>query len=488
MKKAIITVRDEVNSRIDGLDLTLRKRLQKKYSLIYPHARHTPAFKLGRWDGKANFFTSGGVTFNNLLEDIIPIIIEEGYEIELNDERQPFDFSQLQPVDVTTFQDITWPEGHPAAGEPITLRDYQIEAINIYIKNPQCIQELPTSAGKTLTTAALCKTVESLGRTVTIVPSQNLVKQTQEDYENIGLDVGVYYGGKKEHGKTHTIYTWQSMSAVMRQRRAEKLDYGLEELLQGVVAIIVDEAHGAAAQDLRTILSGPGRNIPLRWGLTGTEPKDEISRLALKVNIGKVANRLKASELQEQGYLSSCNINIMQLVEDVAYGNYQSELSYLTTNEKRLDYLAELITQVSESGNTLFLVDRVKTGEGLLERLGDKNAVFINGGMKADDRKDHYDEVREINDKIIIATTGVAAVGINIPRLYNVMLLEPGKSFVRVIQSIGRGLRKAKDKDHVEIWDICSTAKYSKRHLSTRKKYYKEAEYKFKVHKINYKN
>jgi superfamily II DNA or RNA helicase len=330
--------------------------------------------------------------------------------------------------------------------------------------------------------------VESFGRTVTIVPSQNLVKQTLEDYENLGLDVGVYYGGKKDLDKTHTIYTWQSMSSVIRQRRAEKLDYGLEELLQGVVAVVVDEAHGAAANDLKAILSGPGRNIPLRWGLTGTEPKDEISKISLRVNLGPVVNRVKASELQEKGYLSSCNINIMQMVEDVAYSNYQSELSYLTTNEKRLDYLAELITSVSETGNTLFLVDRVKTGEGLLERLGEKNAVFINGGMKADDRKDHYDEVREINDKIIIATYGVAAVGINIPRLHNVMLLEPGKSFVRVIQSIGRGLRKGKDKDHVEIWDITSTAKFSKRHLTARKKYYNEAGYPFKVNKIKYRD
>jgi superfamily II DNA or RNA helicase len=80
----------------------------------------------------------------------------------------------------------------------------------------------------------------------------------------------------------------------------------------------------------------------------------------------------------------------------------------------------------------------------------------------------------------------VAAVGINIPRIFNLVLLEPGKSFVRVIQSIGRGIRKAQDKDSVEIWDITSTCKYSKRHLTERKKYYKEAKYNFTVHKVTY--
>ena len=106
--------------------------------------------------------------------------------------------------------------------------------------------------------------------------------------------------------------------------------------------------------------------------------------------------------------------------------------------------------------------------------------------MKSKDRKDEYDEVAEAQSKIILATYGVAAVGINIPRIVNLVLIEPGKSFVRVIQSIGRGIRKAADKDHVEIWDITSSAKFSKRHLTQRKKFYKEANYPFSIAKINY--
>jgi superfamily II DNA or RNA helicase len=86
-----------------------------------------------------------------------------------------------------------------------------------------------------------------------------------------------------------------------------------------------------------------------------------------------------------------------------------------------------------------------------------------------------------------VATYGVAAVGINIPRIFNLVLLEPGKSFVRVIQSIGRGIRKADDKDFVQIWDFTSSAKFAKRHLTTRKKYYQEAKYPYKIEKVEYK-
>ena len=107
--------------------------------------------------------------------------------------------------------------------------------------------------------------------------------------------------------------------------------------------------------------------------------------------------------------------------------------------------------------------------------------------MKSKDRKDEYDEVSETNNKIIVATYGVAAVGINIPRIFNLVLIEPGKSFVRVIQYIGRGIRKAQDKDHVQIWDITSSAKFSKRHLTERKKFYREAKYPFHIEKVEYK-
>ena len=79
-----------------------------------------------------------------------------------------------------------------------------------------------------------------------------------------------------------------------------------------------------------------------------------------------------------------------------------------------------------------------------------------------------------------------AAVGINIPRIFNLVLVEPGKSFVRVIQSIGRGIRKAEDKDHVQIWDITSTCKFAKRHLTKRKAFYKEANYPFSVEKVDW--
>ena len=114
------------------------------------------------------------------------------------------------------------------------------------------------------------------------------------------------------------------------------------------------------------------------------------------------------------------------------------------------------------------------------------DSIFVSGKMKSKDRKEEYKEVQEVDGKIIIATYGVASTGINIVRIFNLVLFEAGKSFVRVIQSIGRGIRVAPDKDFVNVYDVCSNSKFSKRHLSKRKKFYAEAEYPFEVKKVSY--
>jgi superfamily II DNA or RNA helicase len=247
---------------------------------------------------------------------------------------------------------------------------------------------------------------------------------------------------------------------------------------------MVDEAHMAQADALKTMLTGPFAKVPIRWGLTGTIPKEKSQQLSLLVSIGAVTNKLSASELQDRGVLAQCHVNIVQLQDTVEFSNYQSELKHLLEDTDRLDTMAELILKVNATGNTLVLVDRVNAGKELISRLPD--SVFVSGETKLTERKEEYDEIATSTGKIIIATYGVAAVGINIPRIFNLVLIEPGKSFVRVIQSIGRGIRKAEDKDHVMIWDITSSCKFAKRHLTKRKEFYKDANYPFTVEKLKY--
>jgi superfamily II DNA or RNA helicase len=241
----------------------------------------------------------------------------------------------------------------------------------------------------------------------------------------------------------------------------------------------------AKADALKTLLTGVFAHIPIRWGLTGTIPKEDHARISILCSLGPVVGRLSASDLQEAGHLAQCHVNIVQLVDHVEYKEYQQELKYLLETTGRLTYIRNLILRVNATGNTLVLVDRVATGKLLVEYLGEQ-AVFVSGATKGTTRQAEYDEIATSTGKIIVATYGVAAVGINIPRIFNLVLIEPGKSFVRVIQSIGRGIRRAEDKDHVEIWDITSTCKFAKRHLTSRKKFYTEAQYPYSIEKAEW--
>lgn len=485
MKQCQIIVRDEVNVKIQGLDLDTRRDLVKAFKYDVPYARYLPAVRLGRWDGKVSYFQLGGSTYINLLPQIVPVLEQQHWDIELIDERDyrtTFDFTA---VNQDHYSHVMWPKGHPQAGQPMQLRDYQVEIINQFLQNPQCIQEVATGAGKTVITAALSDAVTAYGRSVIIVPNKSLVTQTETDYVNMGLDVGVYFGDRKEFGRQHTICTWQSLNILLKNTQNHSADITIGEFLEGVICVIVDEVHMAKADALKTLLTGVMAQVPIRWGLTGTVPKESFESVALTVSLGPVVSRLAASELQDRGVLAQCHVNIVQLQDHVEFSNYQSELKYLLEESGRLDTMADLIRQVNETGNTLVLVDRVAAGMALVERLGDR-AVFVSGATKATERKEHYDEVAQTDDKIIVATYGVAAVGINIPRIFNLVLVEPGKSFVRVIQSIGRGIRKAEDKEHVQIWDVTSTCKFAKRHLTKRKAYYREANYPFTQERLDW--
>ena len=479
-----LIIEDEVNIKLEGLEVDVRRKLSNALKFEVPYARYMPQYKLGRWDGKVAFFGIGGSGYVNHLDVITNVLHKQGVEItDIVDRRQRVDLN-FDSIAEDFWTNKTWPKGHPMEGELIRLRDYQVEVINNFLSNPQSLQEVATGAGKTIITATLSKLTEKYGRSLVVVPNKSLVTQTEEDYINCGLDVGVYFGDRKELGRTHTICTWQSLNILDKKTKDGSTVLSLAEFLEGVSTIIVDEVHQAKAEVLKNLLTRNLRNAPIRWGLTGTVPKEKFEFESIHASLGPVIGNITAKELQDKGVLSNCHVNVCQLIDTVAHSDYQSELKYLVTNTARIEYMAKLLDKISQSGNTLILVDRISAGEMLAELI--PNSTFVSGSVKVKDRKETYDTIREGTNEVIIATYGVAAVGINIPRIFNLVLIEPGKSFVRVIQSIGRGVRKAEDKDFVQIWDLTSTCKFAKRHLTQRKKFYKEAEYPFTIEKIDW--
>ena len=276
MPSCRLIIQDEVNIKIEGLPVDVRRKVSNKLKFEVPYARYMPQYKLGRWDGKVGFFGLGGSGYVNHLDIITSVLYEQGIEIdEIVDQREKVDL-HFDTINDDFWGDKTWPKGHPAEGETIRLRDYQVEVVNNFASNPQALQEVATGAGKTIITATLSKMTETYGRSLVIVPNKSLVTQTEDDYKNCGLDVGVYFGDRKELGKTHTICTWQSLNILDKRHKYGDDVLSLAEFLEGVATVIVDEVHQAKAEVLKNLLTRNLRNAPIRWGLTGTIPKEKF--------------------------------------------------------------------------------------------------------------------------------------------------------------------------------------------------------------------
>ncbi len=477
-KQCTLLVKDFVNVRFKNLDPVTSKKLSDALRFDVPNARHMPSYKLGRWDGTVSFCTAIGNTYLNLVDRLLPILDRAGYEIEIEDNRPSYEF-EFSAIDENLFAHKVWPEGHNNAGQPIILRDYQVEAIKVFTENLQSVQEISTAAGKTIILAALSALCEPYGKTIVIVPNKSLVVQTAEDYANLELDYGVYYGDKKEIGHKHTLVTWQSLASLEKSNPDL-----LKQMLKDVICVICDECHSSKATVLKSLLTKQFAHVPIRFGLTGTVPLEEHEFFALLAGIGSTVNRIKAVELQERGFLSKCHIEIVQIKDDyIEFESYDDEHKYLVTDPTRLEHISKMIREWSNDGNTLVLVERIETGE-FFEKLI-PNSVFISGDTKVKDRQVEYKAIQQLDNRIIIATFGVASVGVNAPRLFNLVLLEVGKSNTRILQAVGRTLRKAHDKDFAQIYDVCSTMKFSRRHLSKRKTFYNKAEYPCSTRKVS---
>jgi superfamily II DNA or RNA helicase len=489
---------DEVSCIFIGLHGDHINKLYDMFGVHVPGYFFQPLYKLGRWDGKTRFFQQNGKTFIYLLERILPKIAQWGYKLEIEDLREQL-FDPPGLVDDQLFAHIP----HKDTGEPTILRPHQVELVNALIEHGHGIGIAATSAGKTIMCAALCHVYGQTGvKTLTIVPTKDLVDQTKADYVTyLGADnTGEYSGSNKDTSPQHIVSTWQALK-------------NNPKIIQQFQMVIVDECQGLRGKVLTDILTNHAAHIPYRFGVTGTLPKEEADQMSVHVAVGEVKYRVDAAHLIDKGILSRLHIDVLQLEEDFTeeyekfleewtapekpptyiqykdgyFGDFTAEKSYLQKNEERIDWIAAAIEQKRDQrkGNVLCLVDNIAFGRKLASRI--EGAVFVNGqDVKQKDRKAFYDMFKEYDDMVVIATVHIAGTGLSINRIFNLFLIDPGKSFVRVIQAIGRGLRMASDKDFVNVWDVCSDLKYSKRHVTERISYYKEAKYPHKKHKVKY--
>lgn len=467
--KCCITLNNEVKCTVTGLQQQHTNFLYERFGIEVEGAYFMPSVKLGRWDGKVRYFETTGVTYIRLLDEIIPYLAGWGYEFDIKDTRTP---AKHPTKRVTTDQ-----FGHIMGygGKPLEVRPYQCECTNALIENGHGFIIAATGAGKTLMTAALCDVYGSAGyKTLVIVPSGDLVRQTHKAFTMCELSVGRYDGDHKELDHDHIIATWQSLQ-------------NNPHLMKLFQMVVVDEAHGAKAKVVQELINVHGGHIAFRFGVTGTFPKHEADQYALKSAIGIIRYKITARWLIDNGYLAEIDIEMMETLDDKEqFPDYPSERGWLSKHLPRIEGLAEYIEECRDKyGNTLVLTNDNAFGKRMVKHIDD--AIFMYGETANDEREAEYDLFEDSNDKILVCSAGIAKQGISIDRIFCLVLIDAGKSFIASIQSVGRGLRLADDKKSVAVKDVSSGMKYSRKHRKERMKYYKEAEYPYsKLKKLKY--
>lgn len=462
MKLCKITIRDEVWCHISGLSTFEHESLWNKFGIFKDGYFWSPKYKMGVWDGKIRFYERNGKTYTRLLDQILPEIAKMGYEFDLIDNRKQITDGPTADITTEYFSHIIGKNG-----KPVSLRPYQAESANKAIQNGDGFCILATSAGKTFITALLSDKYSKAGhKTITIVPSDDLVTQTAETYKFLQLDTGIYSGSEKKLDHPNIVATWQS------------LQYN-PSILKEFGCIIWDEAHGCAASVAAKLLNTDGAHIRYKFGVTGTFPKGSVDKMSLHSSIGPILVEVSARWLMDNGYITPVEIHPIELNEawiHEEFPDYTAEKSFTSRNERRMNKIADIVvTKAAEKGNTLVLVNSISFGKKLAELI--KGATFLYGESEKDVRKEHYEMFNNQDDVILIASSGIASTGLSIDGIMCLIMVDAGKSFIRSIQSIGRSLRLAEGKNIAHVVDIYSKLKWGKKHHKDRLKYYAEAQY-----------
>lgn len=488
----IINPVDETYVRVFG-EPSIEMEISTNYTFSIPNAHFLVNSKKTKknykgWDGKIRLYNRKTNLFpKGLLDELLYFLDSYGYSVANNIIDEPF----LENPD--TLLDNFIAENNL----PFPYHDYQRNSIEIALKERRGIHVCGTGGGKSYIIYTIARIIP--GRTLIIVPTVSLVHQLTSDFKdysvNNSFDVDkeihpVYAGQEKFKDTKLTISTWQSL---------QNQD---EEYFKNFDTLMVDECHTATGKELMKIIE-KSYLIKNRYGFSGTLQKWKCSKLQLYGLLGKINIIKTAKELIDDGYLAPLKINCLVLKYTEAVRkqrikegwNYETELEYISSRFKRIDLIAKLATRNKKK--CLITFRRIKLqGDVIYKRImelnPDKPVYYITGKTEGTLREDIRKKVEEDDNCIIIATESIFSTGINIKSLDVLILASPSKSFIRIIQSIGRILRKSITTEFAEVWDIAddiawkSDRNYALESYIERTDIYLKEKHKFNIKEIEF--
>ena len=482
--KMRISKKNEVYLVLDDLDPSTKQELTEFFTFEVPGAKFMPQFKNRMWDGKIRLFSPAtGQIYVGLLSYIknycsrngIQYILENGVENEKTVEREV----------VSGFVKSLKPK---SKGKSLRVRDYQIDAVQHAVSRHRALLLSPTASGKSLIIYALVRYYKMMGlRTLILVPTTSLVEQMYTDFEDYGWSSGtycqkIYQGHDRKVTKDVVISTWQSLYKMPKKYFE---DFG---------CVIGDEAHMFKSKSLTGIMTKL-HQCKYRFGLTGTLDGTLTHRLVLEGLFGTTETIVTTKELIDRKTLADLTVKCIVLKHKNIREKmtYAEELEYLATNEKRNDFIVNLLQHLD--GNTLCLFQLVeKHGKPLYdqvqETITDRKTFFVYGGTDTSEREEIRGVVENEKKSIILASYGTFSTGINIRNINNIVFSSPSKSRIRVLQSLGRGLRKTDTKHSVLIFDIADDVSHNNKrnftlnHFSERISLYNEQQFDYQISKV----
>ena len=466
--------------RLEDLQPSESKELAEYFTFEVAGAKFMPMYRNRVWDGKIRLFSpASGEIYVGLL-DYVKSYCDKN-NISYIEEENVDDTRDVMGSVVRGFVRSLKAK---SKGKTLKIRDYQLEAVGHALSRNRALILSPTASGKSLIIYSLVRYYQMAGeRTLILVPTTSLVEQMYSDFEDYGWSSGtycqkVYQGYTTKIEKDVVISTWQSIYKMPKK------------YFEQFGCVIGDEAHMFKAKSLTGIMTKLHR-CKYRFGFTGTLDGTQTHRLVLEGLFGPVEKVTSTKELMDKKSLAKLNIKCIILKHKNIREklSYAEELDYIVTNEKRIDFVVNLLQHLR--GNTLCLFQLVeKHGKILYDRIGEDNAFFVYGATSAEQRE----EIRAIVDKsdnsTTIASYGTFSTGINIRNIHNIVLASPSKSKIRVLQSIGRGLRTSSSKDSVLIFDIADDLgrdNYTLRHFTERLNIYNEEQFDYEISKVKLK-
>ncbi len=469
-------------------DSGIAQELNEFFSFYVPGYKFMPAYRNKMWDGKIRLFSKQtGELPAGLIHHLVQFGRTRDYLVEpvsteygLPYEKQDIDIRLL-----TSFLD--------SLGLPFSVRDYQLDAIEKGLQRKRGILLSPTGSGKSLIIYALLSWYLSKHKkkALVIVPTTSLVEQMKSDFISYGMPENlahqIYSGKDKDTDCPIIISTWQS---IYKLPKTWFKQFG---------AVFGDECHGFKSKSLTSIMN-KCTEAEYRYGTTGTLDGTQTHELVLQGLFGRTYKVTTTRELQDNDTLARLDIRrlVLEYPEKIRkeFGNkkYQDEIDYIVSHVGRNKFIRNLTLDLK--GNTLLLYNYVeKHGKPLFDMIQDKaddqrKVFFVSGGTATADREAIRGIVEKQDDAVIVASLGTFSTGINIRNLHNIIFASPSKSQIRVLQSIGRGLRKSDNGRMTMLYDISddiswkSRKNYSLVHSLDRLKIYKKETFDFKTFKI----